>query len=96
MGGQGRLCLVKLCLVKGGYVRLGPWFQPNITPLNQKPSNKRDNNVRYGSNVLQHTLDLMKHRSIGPCSTRRLLLSHETHFRNQVPLVVNLHPSPDS
>ena len=40
--------------------------QPNITPLNQTPSNKQDNNVV--TVLLQHTLDLMKHRSIGPCS----------------------------
>ena len=30
-------------------------------------SNKRDNNV-VNSNVLQHNLDPMKHRSFGPCS----------------------------
>ena len=34
---------MKLGLFKGGYVRWGPWSQPNIAPLNQTPSNKRYN-----------------------------------------------------
>ena len=48
-GGYGR---VKDGLVKGGYVKLGPWSQLNITPLYQTPSNKRDNFVVMYSSTL--------------------------------------------
>ena len=60
-------------LVMGGYVRLGPWSQPKIAPLNQTPSNKEDNNVVTSNVYCIYSSTLYcrsnENRSIGPCST---------------------------